>query len=44
MMDQARRDARWRRRRVIYNNDGDDALYARLIELEPDPARVGHPL
>lgn len=28
-MDQARRDARWRQRRIIYNNDGDDALYAR---------------
>ncbi len=28
-MDEARRAARWRRRRIIYNNDGDDAIYAR---------------
>ena len=28
-MDAAREKARWRRRRIIYNNDGDDALEAR---------------
>ncbi len=38
-MDQARRDARWRKRRIIFNNDGDDALYARDgIEHEHDVA------
>ena len=25
-MNQTRRDARWRRRRIIYNNDGDDYI------------------
>ena len=28
-MNEARRQARWRKRRIIYNNDGDDAIYAR---------------
>ena len=28
-MNQARRDARWRKRRIIYNNDGDDVIQAR---------------
>ena len=28
-MDEKRRAARWRKRRIIYNNDGDDALEAR---------------
>ncbi len=41
MMDQARRDARWRKRRIIYNNDGDDALYARDgLEHEHDVAEA----
>ena len=28
-MNQTRRDARWRRRRIIYNNDGDDVIQAK---------------
>ena len=28
-MEEKRRAARWRKRRIIYNNDGDDALEAR---------------
>lgn len=28
-MSEARTKARWRKRRIIYNNDGDDAVYAR---------------
>lgn len=28
-MNEARQQARWRKRRIIYNNDGDDAIYAR---------------
>ena len=28
-MNQTRRDARWRRRRIIYNNDGNDVIQAR---------------
>ena len=40
-MDQARRDARWRKRRIIYNNDGDDALFARDgLEHEHDVAEA----
>ena len=39
-MDEAReRKARRRKRRIIYNNDGDDAVYARTgAELEHDAA------
>ena len=38
-MDEQRQQARWRRRRIIYNNDGDDALEARSgIEHEHDVA------
>ena len=38
-MDAAREKARWRRRRIIYNNDGDDALEARSgVEHEHDVA------
>lgn len=38
-MDEARRQARRRKRRIIYNNDGDDAVYARTgAELEHDAA------
>ncbi len=40
-VDQARHDARWRRRRIIYNNDGDDALFARDgLEHEHDVAEA----
>ena len=28
-MNQTRRDAGWRKRRIIYNNDGDDVIQAR---------------
>ena len=28
-MDEKRRAARWRDRRIIYNNDGDDVIQAR---------------
>ena len=31
-MNQSRRDARWRRRRIIYNNDGGDVIQARTPE------------
>ncbi len=31
-MSQTRRDARWRRRRIIYNNDGDDVIQARTSQ------------
>ena len=38
-MDAERQKARWRRRRIIYNNDGDDALEARSgVEHEHDVA------
>ena len=38
-MDEQRQQARWRRRRIIYNNDGDDALEARSgVEHEHDVA------
>ncbi len=38
-MDAERQKARWRRRRIIYNNDGDDALEARSgVEFEHDVA------
>ena len=38
-MDAEREKARWRRRRIIYNNDGDDALEARSgVEFEHDVA------
>ncbi len=37
MMDAEREKARWRRRRIIYNNDGDDAIEARSgVEHEYD--------
>ena len=40
-MDAERQKARWRRRRIIYNNDGDDALEARSgIEHEHDVAEA----
>ena len=40
-MNKARQEARWRRRRIIYNNDGDDALYARDgLEHEHDVAET----
>ena len=35
-MDAAREQARWRRRRLIYNNDGDDVIEARPEGLEHD--------
>ena len=37
MMDAEREKARWRRRRLIYNNDGDEAIEARSgVEHEND--------
>ena len=40
-MDRARREARWRKRRIVYNNDGDDALFARDgLEHEHDVAEA----
>ena len=40
-MDAAREKARWRKRRIIYNNDGDDALEARSgVEHEHDVAEA----
>ena len=40
-MDEQRQKARWRRRRIIYNNDGDDALEARSgLEHEHDVAEA----
>ena len=38
-MHEMRKQARWRKRRIIYNNDGDDAVFARTgQELEHDAA------
>ena len=38
-MNEARKQARWRKRRIIYNNDGDDAVFVRTgAELEHDSA------
>jgi hypothetical protein len=38
-MNEARKKARWRKRRIIYNNDGDDAVCARTgQEFEHDSA------
>ena len=38
-MNEARKQARWRKRRIIYNNDGDDAVCARTgAEFEHDSA------
>ena len=40
-MDAEREQARWRRRRIIYNNDGDDALESRPgVEHEHDVAEA----
>lgn len=40
-MDAGREKARWRRRRIIYNNDGDDSLEARSgMEHEHDVAEA----
>ena len=40
-MDEKRRAARWRKRRIIYNNDGDDALEARTgVEHDHDVAEA----
>ncbi len=35
-MDEDRKTARWRRRRIIYNNDGDDVIEARPGALDWD--------
>ena len=38
-MNETRKQARWRKRRIIYNNDGDDAVCVRTgAELEHDSA------
>ena len=37
-MDENRKKARWRLRRIIYNNDGDDVIEARPDDVEHDVA------
>ncbi len=37
-MNEMRRAARWRRRRIIFNNDGDDIHNAPSVNLEHDVA------